>query len=850
MRRKKRLCLVMALALALTGTAAFAEEAVPTEVFAGEMPPQEAVVEEVELALGGEETEAPETPEAADVTETPEAPETPETPEAPEVLEASEVLEVPETLEVPEVPEVPEMPEAPEVLEVPEMPEAPEAPEIPEAADVTEVPGAPEAMPAEAVAPQPPVVGEVPDLGPQAVAAPAGPLVALTLPPELVLGVKEQAKLAPIPTPADAVCGLTFATSKKKIVAVAEDGTLTAKKKGSAVVTVTADNGVSAQVTVTVVKAPKSVTLTAPAVAGLGDRFGCAVSFPAKTGGGYGLFSDNEAVLHVEPDGSVSALALGSAILTVRTYNGREDHRSVQVLGAPAAMWLNAPQADVGLGGTFQLGAAFPEGTGGTVTYFSSDPGVAPVDPFTGLVTGAALGCATVTARCYNGLEDHCAVRVLPAPQSLALPASAITLGVGEQVLLTAMPLPEGAACSLTYRSGKAKVAEVSGDGVLTAKKKGKATITIKAQNGVGAKLKVTVLAAPDSLSLTLGKSNLAVGESTKAACQLPKKTGGCCTFSVDNPAVASVAPDGTVTALAEGAATVIATAYNGVTASAVLTVGTPPSPQPPVPPGEVSGPFEMTFMNIGRNDGILIHCGGEWAFVDSGMRQEGFVAVDYMRARGVDRLRYYIASHGHIDHVGGAPVILAAIPTQEIIAAYDKVIPQIRKYAETEAEEAAIDACGHHVVGLGERFYLGGAEFLVLGPVSIVRTDPLKQAENGNSLILRVTYGSNTFLLTGDANGSEVNEVQAANPGCLQAQVFKNPHHNAINEQAALLCQPKITVFSTRKGKLPKKGYLNVFRNMGSLIYITAENRHGHVTLVSDGTTITVTTEKEYPNQ
>ena len=67
--------------------------------------------------------------------------------------------------------------------------------------------------------------------------------------------------------------------------------------------------------------------------------------------------------------------------------------------------------------------------------------------------------------------------------------------------------------------------------------------------------------------------------------------------------------------------------------------------------------------MNVGRNDGILIHCGGEWAYIDSGLHQQGVKAVKYMRAQGVDKLKYYIGTHAHKDHVGGARVILANSP-------------------------------------------------------------------------------------------------------------------------------------------------------------------------------------------
>lgn len=703
-----------------------------------------------------------------------------------------------------------------------------------------------EDRPMDAVAPD----GQAPEATTAPEPTAPGPLTALRLPGELVVGVGEQARLNPEPEPADALYTLTYATSKAKVAPVdAATGLVTGKKKGSAVLTVTADNGVSAQVTVKVVKGPKKVALDAPGIVGVGDVFTCRVTYNAGTGGGWTLTSDNPAVLRVEPDNRVTALALGAANLTATSYNGKSGSAQVRVLAAPTAMWLDMTQADVGLGGTLQLTVGMPEGEGAALSFASSDANVATVDAATGLVTGAGLGEAVITARTANGLEDACAVRVLPAPTSLTVPSTSFVLGVGQQAQLVATPLPEGSACSLTYKSGKPKVASVTADGVVTGLKKGKAVITISTQNGVKVKVKAQVLAAPGSVSLALEKTSLAAGETTRAVVTLPKKTAAGLSYSVDNPEVARVSADGTVTALADGTANVIVTTFNGLTASALLTVGAPaPSPTPTDDPGEVSGPFEITFMNIGRNDGILIHCGGEWAFVDSGLHAQGEHAVAYMREQGVDKLKYYIGTHAHVDHVGGAPVIIASIPVGEVIVPHAGVADCIRKYAENDAEARATAAAKYRVVSFGEKFYVGGAQFEVLGPVSVVRANPKKKGENYNSLVTRVTYGANSFLLTGDAPVKEFEQIEAARPGCLRSQVYKNPHHDSRFAHPAELCMPQITVFCTRKGDVPKSGFQRFIRSLGSEIYITAENRHGHVKITSDGRTLTVTTQYPYP--
>ena len=669
--------------------------------------------------------------------------------------------------------------------------------------------------------------------------APAGPLEKLSLPGQMTIGLGEKVRLAPEPTPAGAEYTLTYKSSKKKIVSVnADTGEIKGKKKGTANITVTADNGVTATVKVTVVKAPKKVTLTAPDKVGVGDSFRCKVTYNAKTGGGYKLTSDKADVLRVEADGSLTALAKGTATLTATSFNGKKGTAKVQVLSAPTSMWLNQTEASVGLGGTLKLTHGTPEGEAGVLRYSSSDKGVAAVDA-DGVVTGASLGTAVITARTTGGIEDQCTVTVLPAPKSMKLSTNKITLGKGQQVQLGVTLQPEGSEGTLTFTSSKENVAAVTRDGMITAKKKGKSTITVKTHNGIKATVKVTVKGAPKKVSVTLDNPWLSVGDTAHAKIKLPKNTAAAnSTFTSDNPAVATVSANGTVTAVGEGTAHIIATTFNGKSGKAEVTV------TKRIDPGE-SGLCEITFMNIGRNDGILIHCGGEWAFFDSGMYQQGVKAVKYMRAQGVDKLKYYVGTHAHRDHVGGAPYILDKIPTGQVIITHKKVATQIKKFATNKSEKSATKAASYHVVKRGEKFYIGGAECLVLGPVSITSCAPGDVKENSNSLILRVTFGSNTFLLTGDATGPEITKIQKTNPGCLKAQVYKNGHHNGTQKYLAKLCSPQITVFSTDSRSLPSSDFISYLKKLGSKVYITANNRNGHVRIISDGTHLTVKTQK-----
>lgn len=219
--------------------------------------------------------------------------------------------------------------------------------------------------------------------------------------------------------------------------------------------------------------------------------------------------------------------------------------------------------------------------------------------------------------------------------------------------------------------------------------------------------------------------------------------------------------------------------------------------------------------------------------------------AVKYMRKRGVTHLKYYIGTHAHRDHVGGAAPILAAFDVDLVVVPHSGVSSLIRQEAVGAAEKAAVKAARYHVMKRNEVICLGEARFTCVGPVKIVSRSYRDVGENVNSLVLNVRYGSNTFLLTGDATGEELAQVQKASPGCMQAQVLKNPHHNGGLKAVIGYCKPIITVFSTDSSHLPSGDFIRYIKKQGSEFYITASNRNGHVTIYSDGENLTVQTQK-----
>ena len=233
-------------------------------------------------------------------------------------------------------------------------------------------------------------------------------------------------------------------------------------------------------------------------------------------------------------------------------------------------------RVSIGAEDAWVLGYALNEGSAGAVRFESSNPAVAAVDG-SGRISALTQGEADVRVITYNGKTGVCHVTVVPAPTAISLSAERTTLGAKEKLRLVPSIQPEGTMGTLRFSSSKSSVASVDGEGVVTAKKTGSATITVSTYNGKKATLKLTVKKAPSSVSITGERKVLGVGETMQLGYTLSKGSAGGAVFSCAGDA-ASVTPDGLLTALEPGTATVTVTTFNGKKKSATIEIKAAPS--------------------------------------------------------------------------------------------------------------------------------------------------------------------------------------------------------------------------------------------------------------------------------
>ena len=411
-------------------------------------------------------------------------------------------------------------------------------------------------------------------------AAPSGVSIAHN---SLTIGVGEKIAMPEITLGAegeDCAGGYTLKSSNKKYVAVS-DGVIKGVRRGKAQITVTTYNGKTAKLSVNVYNAPSKLTLnTKSAILGVGESLQLSGALPKRTAGAVSYSSNNEAIAIVSPDGKITAVSTGTAVITARTFNGKTAACTVSVKDAPQSVALNRSSCSLGVGEIIQLSAILNEGSAGSCTFESLNPEIVSTNA-AGKLRANAPGEAEVEVRTYNGKTARCSITVKSAPTAVSFQERSLTLCVGDSYQLQTPTLSgEDAACStFVYKSSGTKYVKVNSSGLVTALRTGTKNITVSTYNGKKATIKVTVKAAPKSVAFGESAATLFIGMEYTPKLNFNNGLSGSYQLTSSNSGVAAISADGhSVIAVSAGTADITATTFNGKKAAMKLTVPALPS--------------------------------------------------------------------------------------------------------------------------------------------------------------------------------------------------------------------------------------------------------------------------------
>lgn len=261
--------------------------------------------------------------------------------------------------------------------------------------------------------------------------------------------------------------------------------------------------------------------------------------------------------------------------------------------------------------------------------------------------------------------------------------------------------------------------------------------------------------------------------------------------------------------------------------------------------------PLVVTVLDVGQGDSLVIQSptgrtvlvdGGSHDRMNTGVGQR--VIVPYLRQAGVTKLEAILLTHRHEDHVNGTPSVLLEVPTARLL---DPQGPP-GEFTDYEGVRALARRQGLVVARLRRGAVLnlgGGARLWVLWPPE-QWVEGTRDDENNNSLVLKLTYGRTSFLLTGDLEDEGERHLLGYHDD-LRSTVLKAGHHGGrgTTSQAFLdAVQPRICVISVGRHNRFGHPAAETLQRLGhTRVRIYRTDYDGAVTFRSDGTHLRVTT-------
>ena len=209
----------------------------------------------------------------------------------------------------------------------------------------------------------------------------------------------------------------------------------------------------------------------------------------------------------------------------------------------------------------------------------------------------------------------------------------------------------------------------------------------------------------------------------------------------------------------------------------------------------EVSGIMEIDYFDVAQADAALIQVNGKSMLIDAGTNDTKDEFVKMIKDEGIAKIDYVVGTHPHEDHIGGLDKVIDNFEVGDII------IPGVEHTTKTfeslvksaaKKEKKIKKAIPGMEIDLGE-----GTKVEVFSPGK----DEYKDLNN-YSPIIKITYGENTFLFTGDAE-KEVEKEVINGGNDLKSDVLKVGHHGSTSsttEEFLELVNPEIAIISVGK--------------------------------------------------
>lgn len=242
---------------------------------------------------------------------------------------------------------------------------------------------------------------------------------------------------------------------------------------------------------------------------------------------------------------------------------------------------------------------------------------------------------------------------------------------------------------------------------------------------------------------------------------------------------------------------------------------------------------FSVSFIDVGQADSVLIRNGNYNMLIDAGNNEDGEKLVNYFKSLGIEEFTYVFATHPHEDHIGGMDDIINNFKIDNYYMS--------NKLSTTKTFMDVLDAldgCNlkYTVPNKGDTLKLGDANIKVIYPGDD------KSNINDSSVVLKITYGKNSFLLTGDATSNVERKIYNED---IKSDVLKVAHHGSSYSSTDVFLdrvKPYYAVISVGKNNIynhPSNKTLEKLNKRNIKVYRT--DLDGTIVFTSDGENLSV---------
>jgi len=229
---------------------------------------------------------------------------------------------------------------------------------------------------------------------------------------------------------------------------------------------------------------------------------------------------------------------------------------------------------------------------------------------------------------------------------------------------------------------------------------------------------------------------------------------------------------------------------------------------------------LHVYFLDIGQGDSIFIDSPTHGRILlDGGPNARVLAELGKILPFGDKRIDVMIESHPDADHIS---VLVDVAPRFEIGAFVEPGVESPNKIDDALHAEIKSKNIPDLLARRGMTIDFGdGSKLVVLFP----NTDVSNWETNDASIVAKLIYGEESFLLTGDSTKRAEYILLNIDPGILKSSVLKAGHHGSKNSTSLVYAQavkPEYAVISAGKGNRyghPSQEALNVLNQVGAKV-------------------------------